>query len=163
MLSKSLTSLAFAAGCILAFGATPSANAQALGPTDVITNGPQASAGDFGEWSPRLNNIESRRYDRLLETNMAFRAHRMRLECGPITLPALRERCLQSFAQYEPAGRVTEGFGGGTAPVYTPGAGSGSTLQGTSTNRMWYPPTPAPSGADMTPGASGVPQTYGYR
>ena len=32
------------------------------------TNGPQASRGDFGDWSARRNNIESARYDQLLQT-----------------------------------------------------------------------------------------------
>src|SRR5215469_4751308 len=49
------------------------------------------------------NVIQSERYDRLLETNGSFRQARMRRECGPITDPELRQSCLDSFAQYEPA------------------------------------------------------------
>jgi hypothetical protein len=101
MMKKTLTSLAFAAGCALAFGAMPAANAQYYNP-QVVTNGPQASRGDFGDWSARRNVIESAHYDRLLETNMAFRAARMRKECGPIGDPDLNAQCLASFDQYEP-------------------------------------------------------------
>jgi hypothetical protein len=101
MMNKTLTSLAFAAGCALAFGAMPAANAQYYNP-QVVTNGPQASRGDFGDWSARRNVIESAHYDRLLETNMGFRHARMRKECGPIGDPQLRDQCLASFDQYEP-------------------------------------------------------------
>ena len=34
--------------------------------TTLETNGPQASRGDFGDWSAMRNNRESARYDRLL-------------------------------------------------------------------------------------------------
>ena len=98
MISKTLTSLAFAAGCVLALGAMPPAQAQ----TQMVTNGPQASTGDYGDWSARQNVIESRHYDRLLQTNMGFRHFRERKECGPITDPQLRDQCLASFQQYEP-------------------------------------------------------------
>jgi len=101
MMKKTLTSLAFAAGVALAFGAMPAANAQYYNP-QVVTNGPQASRGDFGDWSARRNVFESAHYDRLLETNMAFRAARMRKECGPINDPQLHGQCLASFDQYEP-------------------------------------------------------------
>jgi hypothetical protein len=117
MKSKTVTTLAFAAGCVLALGAMPSAHAQyypqpqpqpmiTTGPapveTQVATNGPQPSRGDFGDWSARRNNIESARYDRLLQTSMGFRQARMRKECGPIGDPQLRSQCLASFRQYEP-------------------------------------------------------------
>lgn len=116
MTSKTLTSLAFAAGCVLALGAMPPAHAQyspqpqmqpSAGPpqmvdNQLITNAPQASRGDFGDWSARRNNIESAQYDRLLQTNMGFRQARMRKECGPVGDPQLRDQCLASFDQYEP-------------------------------------------------------------
>jgi hypothetical protein len=51
----------------------------------------------------RQNVIQGERYDRLLEANGSFRQARMRRECGPITDPQLRQSCLDSFAQYEPA------------------------------------------------------------
>ena len=101
MMKKTLTSLAFAAGCALAFGAMPAAHAQYYNP-QVVTNGPQASRGDFGDWSARRNVIESAHYDRLLQTNMGFRQARMRKECGPITDPELHGQCMASFDQYEP-------------------------------------------------------------
>ncbi len=101
MMKKTLTSLAFAAGCALAFGAMPAAHAQYYNP-QVVTNGPQASRGDFGDWSARRNVIESAHYDRLLQTNMGFRQARMRKECGPITDPQLHDQCMASFDQYEP-------------------------------------------------------------
>jgi len=67
----------------------------------VVTNGPQASAGDF-DWSPRRDVIRSAEYDRLLETDPIFRRMRERKECGPIGDPALHRRCITSFDEYEP-------------------------------------------------------------
>ena len=101
MLNKTVTSLAFAAGCVLALGATPAAHAQNA-PPQLVTNGPQASRGDFGDWSARRNVIESAHYDRLLQTNMGFRQARMNKECGRIDDPQLHGQCLASFDQYEP-------------------------------------------------------------
>jgi hypothetical protein len=95
---KTAISLAFAAACVAVL---PSAHAQII-TNEVVTNGPQASPGDFGDWSARRNIIESRHYDLLLQTNPAFRAARMRRECGPITDPQLRADCLASFDRYEP-------------------------------------------------------------
>lgn len=136
MTSKSVISLALAAGCVLALGAMSSAQAQyypqqppsygnqmqqpyEAGPPQMVTNGPQASRGDYGDWSARENVIESRHYDNLLETNLAFRRFRERKECGPITMPSLREQCLASFQQYEPFM-----YGSSYAPYrYNPGAG----------------------------------------
>jgi hypothetical protein len=106
MLSKTTTSLAFAAAC-LTLAAVPAAQAQYYTEPTVIqpqveTNGPQASRGDLGDWSARRNVIASQRYDRLLQTSMGFRQARMRRECGPINDPQLRSQCLASFQQYEP-------------------------------------------------------------
>ena len=119
MMSKTVTSLAFAAAFAVALGAMPSAQAQYY-QNELVTNGPQASRGDFGDWSARRNVIESRHYDALLETNLRFRHARMRKECGPISDPQLRSDCLASFDRDEP-------FVGSTmAPrIYrtTPGAG----------------------------------------
>jgi hypothetical protein len=105
MTSKSLTSLAFVAGCVLALGAMPSAHAQyypqpqhyASGPPQLVTNGPQASRGDYGDWSARQNVIASAQYDHLLQTNAAFRQFRERKECGPIGDPQLRAQCVASL------------------------------------------------------------------
>ena len=103
---KTVISLAFAAACV-AF--VPSANAQII-QNELVTNGPQASRGDFGDWSARRNVIESRHYDRLLQVSPGFRQARMRRECGPISDPQLRSSCLASFDQYEPM------VGSSTAP-----------------------------------------------
>jgi hypothetical protein len=102
MINKTVTSLAFAAGCVLAFGAIPAAQAQNSNP-QLVTNGPQASRGDFGDWSARRNVIESAQYDRLLRTSWGFRQARMHKECGPIGDPNLHGQCMASFDQYEPA------------------------------------------------------------
>ena len=99
MMNKTVTSLAFAAGCVLALGAMP-VQAQYYNNTELVTNGPQASRGDFGS-SARRNNIESAQYDRLLQTNGAFRAARIRKECGPIGDPQLHAQCMASFGQSE--------------------------------------------------------------
>jgi hypothetical protein len=81
---KTGTSLVFFAACLTALAALP-ANA--------------ATSSATG----RQNVIQSERYDRLLETSGSFRQARMRRECGPITDQQLRQSCLASFAQYEPA------------------------------------------------------------
>jgi hypothetical protein len=120
VMMKTAISLTFAAACLAVI---PSAPAQII-TNEVVTNAPKASPGDFGDWSPRRNIIESRRYDTLLQTNPAFRAARMRRECGPITDPQLRADCLASFDQYEPF--VGSNVGSNTAPRRyrtTPGAG----------------------------------------
>jgi hypothetical protein len=102
MIKKTVTTIAFAAGCVLALGAMPSAHAQ-IYQNELVTNGPQASRGDFGDWSARHNVIESQHYDRLLQTSSGFRQARMRKECGPISDPQLHEQCMASFDQFEPA------------------------------------------------------------
>ena len=100
MLRKTAFGLALATGTLMAIGAMPAAQAQ---DRELITNGPQASGGDFGHWSAHRNVIESHQYERLLESNRGFREARMRKECGPITDPRLHEQCLSSFRQDEPA------------------------------------------------------------
>jgi hypothetical protein len=103
MLLKSATCLAFATACLTAVATTP-VHAQMAGPTapatEVVTNGPQGAPPP--NWSAQQNVIESHRYDRLLESNGAFRQARMRKECGPITDPQLHQQCLASFNQDEP-------------------------------------------------------------
>ena len=81
---KTGMSLAFLAACLTALTALPA---------DAETS--RAAA--------RQNVIQSERYNRLLEANGSFRRARMRRECGPISDPQLRQSCLGSFAQYEPA------------------------------------------------------------
>lgn len=96
MTTKTLTSLALAAGCAMAL-AMPAAQAQ----TRVLTNGPEVTPGDFSSSAAR-NNMESAQYDRLVEISPAFRHARVRRECGPIRDAQLRQNCFASFAQYEP-------------------------------------------------------------
>ena len=102
------------------YGPPPAAG---TGGAEMVTNGPQTSAGDVSPSSSAQRNVaQSERYDRLLETSPAFRQARIRRECGPITDPQLRQQCLDSFAQYEPSGSAT-GYGSSTA---TPGDQSNS-------------------------------------
>jgi hypothetical protein len=61
-----------------------------------------AMAATYGSMeSARQNVIQSRHYDRTLETNRAFREARIRKECGPINDPELHQSCLASFNQDE--------------------------------------------------------------
>jgi hypothetical protein len=121
MISRRLTTVALSAGCIVALGAIPAAQAQTYpqqaynaASAQLVTNGPQTNAGDRSDWLAREDVIKSRRYDRLLETNLAFRRFRERMECGPVSLPTLRADCFASFRQYEPfrrPGRVSRATG----------------------------------------------------
>jgi len=97
MTSKAVIGMAFAAGCALALGVVPPATAQTGVNTQVLTNGPQASTGDYGAWSAARNNAESAQYERLLQASPGFRQARMHRECGPITDAQLRAECLASF------------------------------------------------------------------
>ena len=100
MTKKTVTSLALAAGCAIAL-AIPAAQAQTTD-TQVLTNGPRFNAGDRAGLAAR-NNAESAQYDRLLEISPAFRAGRIRKECGPITDIQLRQNCFASFNEYTPS------------------------------------------------------------
>jgi hypothetical protein len=69
----------------------------------VVKHPPIVNPDDLSaSWSAQQNVIDSKRYERLLETNSAFRQARMRRECGPISDPELRQSCLASFNQDEP-------------------------------------------------------------
>ena len=90
------------AGALLALaGVTIPAQAQMIVPPariDVYSNMPQVSPGDDpANWSARKNVVESNRYERLTHTNPAFRAARIRKECGPITEPDLYQQCVATF------------------------------------------------------------------
>jgi hypothetical protein len=74
---------AFAA--LLTMGFAGTAMAQAM-----PTNDPEAMA----------NVRQSEAYTALLRSNPAFRKKREAIECGPITLPQLRESCIASFEAY---------------------------------------------------------------
>lgn len=110
MMSKTVIGLAFAASCLTAMPLAMAAPADMAAPAEMnapadqlVTNGPQADPGDqSANWSARQNVIESHRYDRMVETNRAFRAARMRKECGPINDPQLHASCMASFNQAEP-------------------------------------------------------------
>jgi hypothetical protein len=80
------------------------AEPQNAGPTQLVTNGPQANVETQSpNWSAQQNVVQSERYDRLLETNTGFRDARIQKECGPITDPQLHQNCISSFAQMEPS------------------------------------------------------------
>lgn len=100
MTTKTLTSLALAAGCTIAL-AIPAAQAQMVD-TQVLSTAPRVDAGDHAGRLATRNNAESAQYDRLLAISPAFRHARVRRECGPITDPQLRENCLATFSEYEP-------------------------------------------------------------
>lgn len=96
-------------------GYAPSPPLSGTGGTQLVTNGPQTSPGDTSpSWSAQRNVAESANYDRLVETNHAFRDARIRRECGPITDPTLRASCEASFGRYEPAGRTATSYGSST-------------------------------------------------
>ena len=102
MIIKTATGLAFAAACLTTIAMAP-ADAQTAGTglTVAVEPPPRVDPGDLS-WDPQRNVMESQRYDRLVETNPAFRATRIRKECGPIIDPQLRADCIASFDQYEP-------------------------------------------------------------
>jgi hypothetical protein len=89
MIHKTVTCFAVAIACAAALAAAP-------------TTRSAAAADMSGGWSAQRNVLQSQRYDRLLETNRAFRQARMRKECGPIGDPQLRQDCLASFSQDAP-------------------------------------------------------------
>lgn len=91
----------------------PQSSAAGFSNTEEMTNGPQGSPPNR---SARQNVMQSERYDRLLESSRAFRQARMRRECGPISDAQLHQQCLDSFAQYEPAGASATGSGSSTSP-----------------------------------------------
>jgi hypothetical protein len=100
MMSLKPLSLACAAAGLIGIAGLMPARAQPGALTQVVTNGPQANVeAQDPNWSPQQNVIQSQRYDRLVETNSAFRQGRMQKECGPITDPQLHASCIASFGQ----------------------------------------------------------------
>ena len=88
--------LTLAAACLIGMAAVPVAHAQSA--PQMITNGPQASAGDYPDrGAAQRNEIGSERYERMLRDNAAFRERRMHKECGSIDDPSLHEQCAASF------------------------------------------------------------------
>jgi hypothetical protein len=98
MMRKTLTSFAVAAGCLTMATGIPAVRAQMAPPDQVITNGPQSSGVEqSGTWSARANVVQSEHYQRLVDSNTAFRRARMIKECSPVTDPQLHEQCVASF------------------------------------------------------------------
>jgi hypothetical protein len=94
--------LAGVATALLAIaGLATTAQAQIAPPPDrveIYSNMPQVEPGDNpANWSARQNVVESNRYERLTHTSPAFRAARIRKECGPITESGLYQQCVASF------------------------------------------------------------------
>ena len=92
-MTRKTVTLALAAACFAAIAASPTVRADEL-----VTNGPQINTGDMSSSAMR-NNMESARYEQLLQANPGFRHARMRKECGPITDPQLHADCMASFGE----------------------------------------------------------------
>ena len=115
MMTRRMASLAFAVACITAIATMPGAYSQTAGTYGATPgyNGQQPDTPEGGQGnvapsaSSRQNVIESRHYERALESNRGFRQARIRKECGPISDPELRQSCLASFNQDEPMGSST--------------------------------------------------------
>jgi len=107
MLHGKLASLIAAGAFVGLAGAMPAALAQGMapmqpppGPVDVYSysNAPNVEPGDNpASWSARQNVADSDRYERLVHTSPAFRAARIRKECGGINEPGLYQQCVASF------------------------------------------------------------------
>ena len=93
------------AAALITIATTPMALAQITvplpsgsAPVELYTTTPQADPGDDpANWSSRQNVVDSYRYEQLVRINPAFRAARVRKECGPITDPDLLQQCLATF------------------------------------------------------------------
>jgi len=129
MLMKTMTSLAFAAACLTTIGALPGTPAQAA--THSRHRGYDAPA-----WSPVQNIKESERYDRLVATDPTFHRMRIRIECGPVADPVLRQQCIDSFQQ-----EVQAWYDGQTQAMYSTALNElkGSVAYGSSTPPVNYP------------------------
>ncbi|HVH81585.1 MAG TPA: hypothetical protein VM782_19450 [Stellaceae bacterium] len=98
-----LASLLAAGALIATAGVAVPARAQIAPPPDRVEvyhyyGTPKADPGDDpANWSARQNVVESDRYEWLTHSNPAFRAARIRRECGPITEPDLYQQCVASF------------------------------------------------------------------
>lgn len=71
---------------------------QAPAEVEYYSDSPKVEPGDNpANWSARQNVVESHRYEQLVHTNPAFRAARIRKECGTFSDPAEFQRCAASF------------------------------------------------------------------
>jgi len=95
MKTDSTLKLILAAAAVVWMAAAPPAFAQSA--PQLVTNGPQVSAGDLDPGSGQRNVTDSQRYEQTLHANAAFREQRMQKECGPIDDRQLHERCMASF------------------------------------------------------------------
>jgi hypothetical protein len=98
MIGKTLTSLAIAAGYVIALAA--SVQAQTVD-TQILMNAPRVNPGDRADWMASRNNAESTQYERLRERNEAYLQYRMRRECGSIANAHLRTGCMDSLSLSE--------------------------------------------------------------
>jgi hypothetical protein len=105
MFDKKIAGLLTASAVIAVVAVVPVAQAQMPAPmqppperVDLYSNMPQAEPGDDpANWSAQRNVVDSDRYEQLVHTNPAFRAARIRRECGPITEPDLYQQCVATF------------------------------------------------------------------
>jgi len=121
MLRKNLAGLTAAVAVMALAGAIPAARAQMMAPmpppvagpmppaavvplqgppeeVEFYSDSPKVEPGDNpANWSARENVIESQRYERLVHTDPAFRAARIRKECGGYSDPAAFQQCAESF------------------------------------------------------------------
>jgi hypothetical protein len=102
VMSKTKLTALLAIGAVVALAGALPAQAQIAPPERVDVyhyyGTPQVEPGDDpANWSARQNVVESERYDALTRSNPAFRAARIRKECGSINEPELYQQCVASF------------------------------------------------------------------
>ena len=103
MVKQKLAGLMAVGATIALLSAMPCAHAQIAPAPDRVdiysySDAPVVSPGDNpANWSARQNMADSRRYDQLTRTNPAFRAARIRKECGSINEPDLYRQCVATF------------------------------------------------------------------
>jgi ABC-type transport system substrate-binding protein len=103
MLKQKLAGLMAVSATVALLSAVPVAQAQIAPPPDRVdiysySDAPVVSPGDNpANWSARRNVVDSQRYEQLTRTNPAFRAARIRKECGSINEPDLYQQCVATF------------------------------------------------------------------
>jgi ABC-type transport system substrate-binding protein len=113
MFGTKLTGLAAFGAAVVLAGTVTAAQAQMWAPmpppmmappqqapaeVEYYSDSPKVEPGDNpANWSARQNVAESRRYEQLVHTDPAFRAARIRKECGTVSDPAEFQRCAESF------------------------------------------------------------------